>query len=326
MEEYDLSIDLFERFNMNVYDVAPCKDMFTLYTDKGTKMLKKIDYDICELEFINQALNYVKKKFNRVPNFEKDLKGDIYTIFNEKIYCILNTKEGSKCKLNSFKDLETTVESLAEFHMASKGFKSNVSCRNNYNNMVSRIRKKREELKLFKKIIKVKDSKNELEKIYDDNIDYIIYKIDEGIKVLNGSFYKELCSDIGKIAICGNQHFYSDIVIEENKAYFNNFDNFNLNLRVYDLCSLINKLIKYDNFNLDLLEKVVSRYDSLCKLDYRETEVLYGMLFFPYDFYSIFKEYFLGTKNIEYSNLLLKAKNSIKYMNSRKKLLNKMRL
>ena len=70
---YNLDVELFEKFNLKVNDLYPLRNVYILYTDKGEKILKKGDWKISEFNFINSALEYISKKFNRVVSFEKNI-------------------------------------------------------------------------------------------------------------------------------------------------------------------------------------------------------------------------------------------------------------
>ncbi|MEA4828079.1 MAG: hypothetical protein VB130_15890 [Clostridium sp.] len=50
--QYDLSIDIFKNYNFNLEDIIPVRKVFILITDQGNKILKKVDNDSKELEFI----------------------------------------------------------------------------------------------------------------------------------------------------------------------------------------------------------------------------------------------------------------------------------
>lgn len=77
--KYDLDIGLFKKYNYKVNDIIPIRKLFIISTNKGNKILKKLDYDLDHLEFIDSAINYIKNNnFNNILSFEKDKKVNIY--------------------------------------------------------------------------------------------------------------------------------------------------------------------------------------------------------------------------------------------------------
>ena len=43
LSKYDLDVNLFSKFNLLVYDVIPVRKVFILDTNKGDKVLKKVN-------------------------------------------------------------------------------------------------------------------------------------------------------------------------------------------------------------------------------------------------------------------------------------------
>ena len=52
LAKYDLYVDLFNRFNLKAFDVVPLRNVFLISTDKGRKILKKINYSQEDVNFI----------------------------------------------------------------------------------------------------------------------------------------------------------------------------------------------------------------------------------------------------------------------------------
>ncbi|OOO66239.1 spore coat protein, partial [Clostridium tepidum] len=81
LKKYNLSLDLFDQYDIKVKDIYPIRNVYIIDTDKGKKILKKVNYTIEELKFIQEIIDYIKIKFQRIMELEKNLQGDIYTIY-----------------------------------------------------------------------------------------------------------------------------------------------------------------------------------------------------------------------------------------------------
>ena len=90
---------------------------------------------------------------------------------------------------------------------------------------------------------------------------------------------------------------YHNILINEEKAYFVDFYYSIVDLRVHDLCNFINKVEKNFDSNIDKTKLILEEYSKESDLDSRELEVLYYLLMFPYDFYSVCRDYYTRRKN-----------------------------
>lgn len=299
LSKYDLSIELFEKFNLKVNDVIPIRSVYIISTDRGDKILKKIDYSLEDLRFIEEAVKYIKNKFDRVIDFARTKEGDIYTKCDEEIYCIMDLMPGKECEFTNPVDLSIASKGLGELHKASLGFKSSI--RNKYvvGKTIDNFKRRLEEMKLFKSIAKMHECKTDFDKIFIENFDHHMNQIKESIDILENSAFYELCSEEDKIALCHHDLAYHNIIINDDKAYFIDFDYAVIDLKVHDLCNFINKAIKNVAFDIEKAASIIYDYCSENSIDKRELKVLYGLLYFPEDFYSISRDYYTKRKDWE---------------------------
>ncbi len=125
LKKYNLSLDLFDQYDIKVKDIYPIRNVYIIDTDKGKKILKKVNYTIEELKFIQEIIDYIKIKFQRIMELEKNLQGDIYTIYKGEMYCLMELIDGRECQFSNPLDLKISSIGLAEMHKASKGFTTN---------------------------------------------------------------------------------------------------------------------------------------------------------------------------------------------------------
>jgi len=248
---YDLDVELFKRFNLEVEDVIPVRKVYILVTDKGDKVLKKLDYDVEELEFINAAMEHLKKNdFNRILNFVETKDGTVYTQWNGEIYCVMNLIEGRECEFSNPIDVSIASLALGQLHLASYGFKSELKYKNNCYKLIDKFNNKLEKLEFFKKMASLFQNKNQFDKLFLENVDYYIGQIKNSISLLEKSQYYSLCYESNKIALCHHDLAHHNILINNEEAYFIDFDYCLMDLKVHDLCNFINKVIK--NFAFDV--------------------------------------------------------------------------
>lgn len=201
LAEYDLDISLFHRFDLEPYDIYPLRSVFVVITDKGRKILKKIKYDKEELIFICQGIEYIKKSFSRVMDFVKTKDGSFYTVWNNDIYCMMDLVEGRESDFDNPIDLNIASGGLAQLHLASEGFKSNVNSRNGSGKLINRFRRSLNEMKVFKSVALINENKSDFDCIFLDKVDYYIEEIKKSIKLLENSCYYKLCSEESKKCI-----------------------------------------------------------------------------------------------------------------------------
>ncbi|WP_125153316.1 CotS family spore coat protein [Clostridium rectalis] len=301
LAEYDLDSSLFEKFNIEPYDLYPLRSIFVVNTDKGMKILKKIQYNEKELLFIYKALNYIRSKFDKVMSFTHTYDKKIYTNWENNMYCMIDLVDGRESDYNNPIDIKIASKGLSKLHSASIGFKTDLNHRNYSGKLLDNFKESIEEMKVFKNIASLHKNKDEFDSIFLDNIDYYIDEIKKSINILEDSSYYELCNENGKIAICHHDLAHHNIIINDEKeeAYFIDFDYSIVDLRVHDMCNFISKATKNFAYDIEKAKLILDEYNSENSLDKREIEVLYGMLTFPQDFYSISRDYYTKRKGWE---------------------------
>lgn len=323
LTKYDLCVELFDRFNLSVYDVIPVRGVYMASTDKGEKILKKVEYTKEELKFIYNVLNYIRNKFSRVVDFVKDNNGEIYTIWDGNMYCIMDLVQGKECNFSNPVDLSIAAKSLGELHIASEGFKTNLYTKYNNGKLIDTFKRRIQEMEFFKSIASVHENKTEFDEIFLKTVDYYINEIEKSANMLQKSCYYKLCSEEDKIVVCHHDLAYHNILINNNEAYFVDFDYAIIDLKVHDLCNFINKVIKNFAFDIEKSNSIIENYCVNNSLSKREMEVLYAMLTFPEDFYSISKDYYTKRKDWDEDVFLDRLKRKTNYKDDREEFLSR---
>ncbi|MCD2346680.1 CotS family spore coat protein [Clostridium guangxiense] len=315
--EYDLNAEMFEEFQLKVYNIVPVRKAYLLSTDKGDKVLKKVNYTIGEFNYIISAINYIKKNFDRIVDFAKTKDNKEYYIKNGELYCIMDMIDGRECEFSNPVDVSIASQGLSKLHKASEGFRTELPTKNNCGTFIESFMRKKDEMLFFKKISNLYEVKTEFDNIFIKNADYYINKIDESLERLKLSQYYKLCSEEDKIVLCHHDLAHHNIIINNEEAYFIDFDYSIVDLRVHDLCNFISKAVK--NFDYDI-SKAVLILDNYCKetsLKKNELEVLYALLSFPNDFYTITRDYYSRRKDWGEKTFFNRLNNKISVEESR---------
>lgn len=331
LSKYDLDVDLFSEFDLVVDDVIPVRKVFILNTDKGDKVLKKVSYSISQLEFINYGIEYIRNNnFNRIIEFEKTKSKRIYVPWKNDIYCIMNLVEGRECEYSNPVDVMLASRALAELHKASEGLVYEESfgrllAKNKQRYLCGRIienfKKKSNDLVFFKSIATRNENKNEFDNIFLQYEKYYEKNIMQSINILNGSEYYNLCKEKEKIIFCHHDLAHHNILINEEDVYFLDFDYAVIDLKVHDICNFTNKVIKNFAYDIEKANSILSEYTEVLPLDNRELKVLYGMLSFPEDFYSIARDYYTRKKQWSEEMFLNKLKKKVEGREEREEFL-----
>jgi len=323
LSRYDLYVDLFKKFGLKVTDLVPLRNVYLLFTDKGKKILKKVEYSKENLQFIYEAVEYIRRSFNRVISFTKTSEGEIYAIWNGELYCVMDVAEGREAQFSNPIDVSIAVKSIAEMHKASEGYRCNYPEKCMLGRAIDNFNRRLEELRFFKELALLHEYKSGFDEVFLSHVDSYIKEVEESIKFLSSTPYLKLCSEEDKKVICHHDLADHNILINEDKAFFIDFDFAIIDLRVHDLCNFINKAVKNFVFDLEKANSIVEEYSAINHLDKRELDVLKAFLSFPEDFYNISKDYYARRKEWEEETFLDRLMRKLEYKEYRDEFLSK---
>lgn len=323
LSRYNLYVDLFKKFDLKVTDLIPLRNVYLLVTDKGNKILKKVEYSKENLQFIYEAVEYIRRSFDRVISFTKTLDGEIYAIWDGELYSVMDVAEGREAEFSNPLDVSIAVKSIAEMHKASEGYRCSYPQKCRLGKAIGNFKRRLEEVKFFKKLALLHEYKSSFDEVFLTHVDSYVKEIEESIKQLTETPYLKLCSEEDKKVICHHDLANHNILINEDKAFFIDFDYAIIDLKVHDLCNFINKAVKNFAFDLDRAQKIVEDYRAINPLDRRELEVLKAFLSFPEDFYSISKDYYARRKEWEEETFFDRLLRKLEYKEDRDEFLDK---
>ncbi|MEG2291570.1 MAG: CotS family spore coat protein [Clostridium sp.] len=323
LSRYSLDVDLLDNYDFLVTDVIPLRKVFVLVTDRGNKILKKVHYEEEDIRFIKSGMEYMKNNgFNRIMNFIVNKNGHIITKWKESTYVVMELIEGRECEYNNPLDIAIAVNGLSDMHNASKGISfSSKSKRYMPFKAIDNYRDKFEDLQRLKERAISYENKNEFHDIFLRYVDGFLEDMKKSIDIMEKSTYLEMCNYNENFILCHGDLAYHNIIIEDNKSYFIDFDYSTVDLRVNDICNIINKVTKNSCYDFNILKLIIDEYNKDVPLGRDEYEVLYGMLSFPTEFYSIAKDYFYRKKLWKYETYLYKIKKKVQDIDERQEMI-----
>lgn len=292
--EFKLEDKLFDNFNLNVSEVIPHRKVFLLKTDQGEKYLKKIDYPAEELYFIYDSLTYISKKFKRIVSFYKTKNGEIYTNYKGSNYVVLNNLQGREGSFLNPVDITYMTEAIRELHSASIGIRNNLSERNRLGLLIKNLKDKLSRLELFYNMAVISDTN--FSKLFTEYYGKYKREADKSVEVLEKSEYYKLCSDVKCIAFNHHDLAHHNLIINEDKAYFIDFDYSIIDLRIHDISNFINKTNRSLSYDFEKSCSILADYSKENPLSSDEMRILFGMLLFPSDIYNLAYSYYSRNK------------------------------
>lgn len=325
--DYDLSLDFFNAIGIKVNDIIPLRKVFVLSTDDGNKILKKVNYDVKRLEFISESLNYIKKSYKNIIGYNKLKNGLNYIEWKGDIYIVMDILEGREASFCNPVEIELCSKNIALMHDASKGLINYLNNKYNKNcldkSFKTKIKNSINELEYMKSIVTQYQYKNEFDKLFLDNVDKYIEDIMKVEEALDKSGYSSLREDFNNITICHNDLAYHNFLIKNTEVNIIDFDYMTLDLRVFDIADFLNKSIKNAAFDMNKMMLALDSYEKVSMLTDEEKKLIFILLEFPKDFYSITRDYYFKRKKWSYDVYLNRFNNKLNNEIFRKEFIDK---
>ena len=306
LSEYDLSEDFFEKIGVVPLDITPLRKVFIIKTYEGKMILKKLDYNEERFNFINSCIDNIKDKFHNIISFRKFEDGNSFIEWKDQYYILMDLIPGREAAFTNPIEFEMSAKLLANMHLASK---------EKLDDVLKDIKKEKIDAMDTSMVKKIDDSlkdiveiKNWVEKYkYKDKfdnkflkvVDEYIDEIEKSKELLSFSGYSTYRSSGKNIVVCHNDLAQHNFLINEDEMFLIDFDYCTIDLRINDLADLILKGIKNAAFDIDKALKAIEAYNSIYPLDREEYKILYILLLFPRDIYSIVKSYYHREKSWE---------------------------
>lgn len=302
--EYDLSLDFFNEIGIKVNDIVPLRKVFVIYTDEGNKILKKVNCSEERIKLINDSLDYVKKGYENIITYKK-FKDDLcYKSWGNNIYVIMNILDGREASFTNPIEINFCAENIALMHKASKGLRDYLKDKYNKDfldiSLKDKIKKSYSELIWMKDLVRNYKYKNEFDELFINNVDKYILEIKQVGDELEKSKYEDLRSNDEVISICHNDLAYHNFLTRNTEVSIIDFDYMTLDLRIMDIADFIVKCIKNSGFDINKMLTCIDGYEKISNLKKEEKELLYILIKFPKDFYSITRDYYYKRKKWDY--------------------------
>lgn len=331
LSQYDLDVDLFREFNIEVCDLNPSKNCYILFCEKGKFILKQLDYGEEKFKFICRALEYTDKNLFKFIKPLKTKDGDLYKQWKGKNYIILPMDNGVECDINNHSHIILTTKAIADMHKASKGILNYMS--NQYYDLIKWNSKltqaidneieSLEAIKKYKEWVTRYVYKNEFDKIFLDSVDYYIQDIKESVAILKNYGYEDMCRQKDTVAFCHGDLGPYNVIIKDDEAWLLNFHLSNIDLKISDLSDYIYRVVRNYNFDFNIAKTIMETYTKYNNLREEERQCLYGFLRYPCEFFYIVRDYYEKRVLPEEGYFLDKLVKSVNTRQEREEFLNK---
>jgi CotS family spore coat protein len=300
------------------------KGVWWIKTTDGEKILKKISFSEQTLKFILSAINHLTQNGILIPKIIKTASGSDYVIIDDVCYTLSEAIPGKNPSYDSPKDFVLIVLSLANFHVASEGYKipEDSKPKEHLGLWVENYTNKLEDMNKFYINEAQSQNKTPIGNLIIKEFPYFYNKGQDIINALKGKEYKNWVDSIRvKSCLCHQDFAAGNLILSSSGLYVLDTDSITFDIPARDIRKLFNKIMKKPGkANVELAKKYFSLYQSKNPLTPSEWQVVKYDLMFPHLFLgAMSKSYYQRDKTFTTSDYFEKIKETIaieKSMNS----------
>jgi CotS family spore coat protein len=270
-------------------------------TDKGKKCLKRLRSKSDDFEFVYNVIKFLTDKgFSNVEKINLTTKGNMFVENDTGVYILSDMIDGRECDFKNPVELKKTVETMANFHKKSIGFKvSDDNPRNHIGKWMDGFEDSKNAVINLKKVIEYKSNRNYIDEVFTKWAEYYIDEMQDSIKRLTLSKYDLISERRKKIGgLCHNDFIGRNFIIDnECNVNFIDFDYCIVDSRLWDISKMLLRIAKDNHWDMDVVKFVIDTYNAVYPIDKDELFVIYCVLCFPTDFVNIVRAYYINKKD-----------------------------
>jgi CotS family spore coat protein len=275
------------------------KAVWSVETDEGGAILKKVPFDAPSIEFMIAAIDYMRGNGLGTPRVRRTSDGGGYVAEDGEHYVLFDAIRGRSPDYRVREELRTMLRGLAKFHVASRGFESPTGFYPSYllSEREASMRERRKRLADLKAKVAGKPDPNAFDGLFLSQVDAMLRQCDAAMDALDRTGYREWADLTHATKTLCHQDFAAGNVSigEDGMFYVYDMDSLTVDVPIRDLRKLLNKVMKRNlRWDLETMLTMLQAYQEGNPLTQDQYRALVAELTFPHLFYGQATKYYDG--------------------------------
>lgn len=286
-----------KEYGIKAYSVEKMKNVYKIKSKDEVFSLKKIKYEFPHFFFIISAMKHLENNnFNRILPFIKTTSGKDYVVLDDG-FAYLN--KWINARVSNYEnpiEVSTAAVKLSEFHLCSQGFEVNdaMKPRIGWMKWIKTFNTRLDEIQDFKRRIELKKERTPFDNNYYESIKDGMDIGRAAISILEKSNYKEVMEREMKLnGFCHHDYAHHNILIDNNDdMHIIDFDYCILDTHLHDLCSLMIRVMKNEEWDMNTAKFIMDSYNLKYKIKKEDVPIMAGFIMFPQELWQIGIQYY----------------------------------
>lgn len=268
--------------------------VWKIHTSDGLFCLKRIHRPEKKALFSIHAQNYLSKKGMRVPNIILNNKNQLYTKHGPFLFVLYEWIEGRPFELTMQEDLEMIMKGLADFHLASIGYKPppGIPIFTKLGRWPNHYIKRFQQMEVWKNLSATLID-DPFSQLYLAEIDPFITEAKLTYQRLLESEYRKWTEELHVSPnLCHQDYGTGNSLLDtNNQIWVIDLDTVSFDLPIRDLRKMIIPLLDTTGtWNEDQFNIMINAYESVSPLTAEQKKIMFIDMLFPYELYDVIRE------------------------------------
>ena len=293
----DKMSEVYEAYDMEIYQTMRGRGSFILNTDKGIRQLRQLDESESRLNVEYQFKEELYESgFTHIDRCVKNIDDELVSYDRYGNGFVMRMFfEGREIDVQNKDEIKNAVLNLADFHTKSREIFRNTE-RDVHIRLNSDFRKRNLETKRVKNFMLKRKSKKKFEEIYLDNYEFFYNQAVECERRLDEKMLEKMSEHTGYCHGMYNRH---SILINEEKDEYDTigFDRFYVGNQLNDLYHFMRKTVEKNDYDFEIMKEITEIYADKCALSQNDLKYIYTLYLYPEKFYKLGNQYINAPKN-----------------------------
>lgn len=295
----DKMSEVYETYDMEIFQTTRGRGSFILKTDKGIRQLKQLDVNESRLNVEYQFKEKLYEQgFTMIDRCIKNNDDELvsYDRYGNG-YVMRSFFSGREIDTSNHDEVKAAVRNLAHFHLVSRSIFESTE-KDVHIRLNSDFKKRNQELKRVKNFMMKRKSKKKFEELFLDNYEFFYKQAVDCENKINRDSLSMMENHVGYCHGMYNQH--SILVIDDSEVInlaTIGFDKFYVGNQLNDLYHFMRKMVEKNNYSFDIMREIIEEYDKIYTLTQNDMEYIYILYLYPEKFYKLSNQYINAPKN-----------------------------
>ncbi|CAK6474175.1 CotS family spore coat protein [Peribacillus castrilensis] len=292
ISHYPLKVD-----NIYLLSFKGKKAVWSIETDIGEVIMKKVPFDENHIKFMIHAIDYLRDNGIHTPGVINTDSGEGYVKLDDEYFVVFEAVYGRSPEYEHEDELLMILRGMASFHKASKGIEFPKGEFPSFllTEWKSDLQRRYEKLLKWKEQRSQVTDKNEFDKQFLKHVETFLKQCQTSLSMLNDPNFDQWVEETKVTkSLCHQDFAAGNLAIgSEGNLYVFDMDSLTVDLPVRDMRKILNKVMKKQTaWDLQLMIKMMKAYQEVEPLTKEQYHILTADILFPHLFYGQVSKYY----------------------------------